>query len=81
MKKEMQQQYGDEVGAALNELLAEAIESDGPLNMDNQRWCEVGVESEEAAYEQQKDDGCCGSVDKVVEVNGRKFRIGFNYGH
>lgn len=32
-------------------------------------------------YEDQKADGCCGSADYDVIVDGREATIGCNYGH
>lgn len=49
--------------------------------MDNYRAAPVGDEAAEAEYEQIKESGCCGRHDEIVEVNGQKWHIGFNYGH
>jgi len=49
--------------------------------MDNFRFSfnddQKGVEK----YEMQRQDGCCGSFDTVVMVDGREATIGCNYGH
>lgn len=50
-------------------------------NVDNERIALVGDEEEEAKYARQLDEGCCGFFDSEIEVNGRRFKVGFNYGH
>lgn len=32
-------------------------------------------------YQQSQEDGCCGSVDMEIRIQGRKAYIGCNYGH
>lgn len=49
--------------------------------MDNYRVAEVGDDQEEGEFGQLAYSGCCGSYEDVVEYNGKKIRIGFNYGH
>jgi hypothetical protein len=34
-----------------------------------------------AAYEKAKADGCCGSSDEDVVINGRPAIVGCNFGH
>jgi hypothetical protein len=49
---------------------------------DNWRWAEEGVKVQEEAYASARSKGCCGFEDFVlVHPSGRRFRIGFNYGH
>jgi hypothetical protein len=33
------------------------------------------------AFEEAEANGCCGSHDEQVTVNGVEYMIGFNYGH
>lgn len=53
--------------------------------MDNFRIAIVGDEEAEKAYEEAyeeaKGNGCCGYEDRIVDVNGRSYKIGCNYGH
>lgn len=49
--------------------------------MDNFRAALVGDAEAEAEYDQIKESGCCGRYDQIVEVNGKSWHIGFNYGH
>jgi len=50
-------------------------------NIDNVRFAfKDDVEAMEA-YENQRDNGCCGSIDVDITVNGRPAVIGCNYGH
>lgn len=50
--------------------------------VDNWRWAEEGVKVQEEAYAAAASKGCCGFEDFVlVHPSGRRFRIGFNYGH
>jgi hypothetical protein len=48
---------------------------------DNFRVAEVGNEREEKLYEEQHKRGCCGFVDVVKEFKGKKYKLGFNFGH
>ncbi len=63
------------------EWVYDQIMSMGYDFMDNFRYAEVGDEEEEARFEQIERDGCCGSYEEIREYNGKKIRIGFNYGH
>lgn len=49
--------------------------------MDNYRAALVGDQKAEAEYNKIRDQGCCGSYDEVVTIDGQEWRIGFNYGH
>lgn len=48
---------------------------------DNYRVARVGNAAEEAIYETARDAGCCGSNNRVIELEGVKIKFGFNYGH
>lgn len=50
-------------------------------NTDNLRLARANVESEVAAYKAAQADGCCGSYDETIEVDGVTIMIGFNFGH
>jgi len=54
--------------------------SDDPCR-DNERVALVGDAEAEDQYDRQFDGGCCGFVDEEIEVNGRRYRVGFNEGH
>ena len=57
------------------------IESDGLHCVDNARVGKVGS-SQMRRYRRQKDDGCCGSSDTVhTGPDGKRYAIGFNFGH
>ena len=51
--------------------------------MDNFRWTEVGDLVGEKLYANAVKHGCCGFTDEVVcdPKTGRRFKIGFNFGH
>ena len=49
--------------------------------IDNHRFALHGDEEGMAKYDRQKDDGCCGSFDREIIVNGLPAKIGCNYGH
>lgn len=40
-----------------------------------------GSPFDELVYVATKDTGCCGYYDGELEVNGFKYKVGFNYGH
>lgn len=48
---------------------------------DNFRCGKIGKSSSMRAYTREKKSGCCGFFDDLVEYNGNKYLIGFNYGH
>lgn len=51
--------------------------------IDNTRWAEMRISSQMRRYRRQQENGCCGRHDEVVThpATGRRFLIGFNYGH
>jgi hypothetical protein len=55
-------------------------EVDDPC-IDNTRLAVIGDKDQEAAYEAQERDGCCGFFDRKVNIAGRLHWIGCNYGH
>lgn len=49
---------------------------------DNFRVARLDDEIFMGMYEAKEANGCCGSVDEIIETpNGVKYKIGFNYGH
>lgn len=48
---------------------------------DNHRIAECGNVEQELLYEKARKKGCCGFYDEIMEVDGRHFKVGFNYGH
>lgn len=49
--------------------------------VDNYRVGLVGDSFDEAKYQSQVDQGCCGSFEKVICIQNKLWRIGCNYGH
>lgn len=49
--------------------------------VDNHRVARVNNPTEMAAYEEAKAYGCCGSRDRIIEIDGVEITFGFNYGH
>lgn len=51
--------------------------------VDNQRVACIRNSPQKRRYRRQKDRGCCGSVDVVEKcpIDGKTYRLGFNYGH
>jgi hypothetical protein len=50
-------------------------------NLDNIRFAYVGDPDAERIYEEQVNQGCCGSFDIDITVDGKPARIGCNFGH
>lgn len=49
--------------------------------VDNHRWAALDSRADMRRYRRQRDKGCCGSHDEEISILGRKFMIGWNYGH
>lgn len=49
--------------------------------VDNYRAYRIGDEVGEIEYEMARRGGCCGEVDKIVEISGVQYMIGYNYCH
>lgn len=49
--------------------------------IDNHRFAYLDDDQSMRLYETRREDGCCGSFDADVIVDGRAARIGCNYGH
>lgn len=75
----LNERYGDEVGNWLQDVAEyEMAKYDCA---DNLRVAERGVWQEEEAFIEQGNRGCCGCFESEWTYKGRKFLIGFNYGH
>lgn len=48
---------------------------------DNFRFAQVGNKYQELIYQQLEQQGCCGYYDRIIDVDGIEYKIGFNYGH
>ena len=73
--------YGEDIGNWLNNTLYELIDKYGDCCHDNHRIADVRKPEEVKIYEDHKSEGCCGYYDTTVEYEGRRYMIGFNYGH
>jgi hypothetical protein len=73
--------YGEEIGTFLVKRAASAVHK--KWCVDNYRVCDLANLFEVAEYELRRSKGCCGFFDKEIahRPSGRRFRIGFNYGH
>lgn len=71
--------YGAVVGAGIRREF-EKLTADLDC-VDNRRVAEVGNKKHMSQYRYQQRNGCCGSTDTTVVVEGRTFAIGCNYGH
>jgi hypothetical protein len=49
--------------------------------VDNLRVAYLSDEAALLAYEDTKNEGCCGFFDTIVLINGQEATIGCNYGH
>lgn len=71
--------YGADVANQLSRHISEMTKD---LDcVDNIRVALAGDRMEMNHYRWRKSQGCCGSVDREVFVNGQRFAIGCNYGH
>lgn len=55
----------------------------GHYCVDNERWADASRPSQRKRYFKKKSNGCCGSCDieAICPYDGKKYLIGFNYGH
>jgi hypothetical protein len=89
MRDDLIAQYGDEMGLWLAKRVGNYVR--GKENLSHFSIVEVptGLKllSPEAwravrRHEEKRSGGCCGSLDvEITHYSGRKFRLGFNYGH
>jgi hypothetical protein len=73
--------YGHEFDATIQAAFKTALAEVDDTCCDNYRIADVAIPAEVEGYEAAVDKGCCGFFESTVEVSGRTFRIGFNYGH
>lgn len=48
---------------------------------NNFRIAEIGNIEQEKLYSERASKGCCGFYDKIIEVDNKQFKVGFNFGH
>ena len=73
--------YGEETTLWINKQFESLIKEFNTYYEDNFRVAEVGNKEQEEIYEKQFKGGCCGFVDVVKDFKGKKYKLGFNYGH
>lgn len=73
--------YGPEIDEAIQAAFTAAEEAVDDHCRDNYRVADITIPAETEAYDIAVGDGCCGFFEGKVEVSGRTFKIGFNYGH
>jgi hypothetical protein len=61
-------------------LIAE-LQDEGEECIDNVRAAFYDDFAGMAAYDRAVEQGCCGSIDMDVTVNGKAAQVGANYGH
>lgn len=62
--------------------LAASFELDEDLEFsDNFRFARSNNELEMVGYAEQRKDGCCGFVDRVIWSEDIAYHVGCNYGH
>lgn len=77
----------EEVNFCYKSIFDVIDKNEGISCVDNHRAARIWVSSQRRRYKKQKDRGCCGFYDAVVQRwNPEKNRfdlymIGFNYGH
>ena len=49
--------------------------------LDNRRVADTRKKEQIDFYQILKDDGCCGSYDSSILLDGVLYWVGFNYGH
>lgn len=63
------------------EILEKHIENFSLDYADNFRVANMNSQEEMDAFEEQSMNGCCGSYETEIEINGETWMIGCNYGH
>jgi hypothetical protein len=71
--------YSDEIKTELAKIVIKT-EVDFEY-VDNYRFAILGDSDEEKKYKEILSQGCCGFHDFVVEIEEKKYKIGFNHGH
>lgn len=65
----------------INNIISKIIDDNNYECADNFRYARIGDKFQEHIYQEIQDSGCCGFYDKEIDVDGIKYKIGFNYGH
>jgi len=67
----------------IEDYLNDRTESDAYEYSDNVRVAQVGSMEQESKYDEAVSNGCCGFYDETEScpIDGKEYRIGFNYGH
>ncbi len=73
------ERYGLEMACELEKQISQVSKSECYVN--NERAAECNDAEALVKYEEAVSNGCCGYSDGYAYVQGRKFKIGFNYGH
>lgn len=63
------------------ETLRQLIQENSLEYADNFRVCKVGDPEGEQAYMDKQQNGCCGSFDREVTIDGEAWMVGCNHGH
>ena len=48
---------------------------------NNYRYYEIGNDTQQEVYTRMRQNGCCGFYDEHCTINGKFYKIGFNFGH
>lgn len=73
--------YTDLYGDTIANILEKYFREKNYDCMDNYRVCDVSKSNERRKYFRTKNLGCCGCHDERIEIKGKTFLVGFNYGH
>jgi len=65
----------------LGKYFQDIIDSHEYEFMDNFRVSQADDKDSERLYLKRKSEGCCGSYDEEVEIMGKTYKMGFNFGH
>lgn len=87
MRNDMQQKVWEEVLPPeivewATKCIDKNVEETGADCVDNYRVARVGNTAQKRRYDSQVSGGCCGFADWVAEgPDGKKYWLGYNYGH
>jgi hypothetical protein len=83
IEKEWDDVLPDKIAFWVGRKLQELKNKYGDNCTDNYRVALVGNLPQERRYRRQQRKGCCGFFDciDICPVDGRPYRLGFNYGH
>lgn len=73
------QRYGPFFGRLVDTAIVDMVK--GLDCVDNTRFADYHDKWETKAYRRAKHHGCCSSIDKLLFIGDRTFRLGCNYGH